>query len=30
MSIYEWITSVCAIATTITAIIAVVIDKRKK
>ena len=30
MSVYEWITSICAIVTTITAIIAVVIDKHKK
>ena len=30
MSIHEWITSICAIITAITAIISVVIDKRKK
>ena len=30
MSVYEWIISVCAIITTITAIIAVIIDRKKK
>lgn len=30
MSVYEWITSACAVITTITAIIAVILDRHKK